>query len=132
MAFALGTLTGTDATGKFWFANAVTSDWKVGLPVTFHCRGKRIVKGEVLEYDPARRLAYTFPPQHDQFLNETYASRVVLDLGQLKDQVKLTVTHNDFAGGSKVFESISNGWLLMLSSLRRYFGRKPCPLRTVV
>ena len=31
-------LTDTDATAKFWFGNAVTSDWKVGSPVKFHRR----------------------------------------------------------------------------------------------
>ena len=29
-------LTDTDVTAKFWFGNAVTSDWKVGAPVEFH------------------------------------------------------------------------------------------------
>jgi uncharacterized protein YndB with AHSA1/START domain len=113
-------LTDTDATAKFWFGNAATSDRTVGSPVTFHREGKLILKGEVLEYDPPRRLCYTFLPQHDGFFSETHASRVVLDIEQQKDQVKLTVTHDDFAEGSKVFESISNGWPLVLSSLKSY------------
>jgi Activator of Hsp90 ATPase homolog 1-like protein len=45
---------------------------------------------------------------------------VVLDLKQQKDRVKLTVTHDDFAEGSKVFDSNSNGWPLVLSSLKSY------------
>jgi uncharacterized protein YndB with AHSA1/START domain len=113
-------LTDTDATAQFWFGNAATSDWKVGSPVTFHREGKLILKGQVLEYDPPRRLSYTFLPQHDDFFSETHASRVVLDLEAQKDQVKLTVTHDDFAEGSKVFASISNGWPLVLSSLKSY------------
>jgi uncharacterized protein YndB with AHSA1/START domain len=28
-------LTDTEATARFWFGNAVSSDWKVGSPVTF-------------------------------------------------------------------------------------------------
>jgi uncharacterized protein YndB with AHSA1/START domain len=113
-------LTDTDATGKFWFGNAATSDWKVGSPITFQREGKLILKGTILENDPPRRLAYSFLPQHDQFFSETHASRVVLDIEPQKDQVKLTVTHDDFAEGSKVFESISNGWPLVLSSLKSY------------
>jgi uncharacterized protein YndB with AHSA1/START domain len=113
-------LTDTDATAKFWFGNAATSDWKVGSPVTFHREGKLVLEGKVLEIDPPRRLAYTFLPRHDQYVSETHASRVVLDIEQQKDQVKLTVTHDDFADGSKVFESISNGWPLVLSSLKSY------------
>ena len=112
-------LTDTDATAHFWFGNAVTSDWKKGSLVEFHREGKLIVKGSVLEYDPPRRLSYTFHSQHDGFFSET-PSRVVLDLEQQKDQVKLTVTHDNFADGSKVFDSISKGWPLVLSSLKSY------------
>ena len=113
-------LTDSDATAQFWFGNAVTSDWQVGSAVAFHREGKLVLKGRVLEYDPPRRLSYTFFPQHDHFAGETVPSRVVLDIERQQDQVKLTVTHDDFYEGSKVFESISNGWPLVLSSLKSY------------
>ena len=45
---------------------------------------------------------------------------MVIDLEQQRDQVKLTVTHDDFAPDGKVFSSISNGWPLVLSSLKSY------------
>ena len=45
---------------------------------------------------------------------------MVFELEQQRDQVKLTVTHDDFAPDSKVFGSISNGWPLVLSSLKSY------------
>jgi len=110
----------TDATAKFWFGNAVVSDWKVGAPVKFHREGKLIVQGKVLEYDPPRRLSYTFHSMHEPFNGTEALSRVVIDLERQKDQVKLTVTHDDFVEGSKVFDSISRGWPLVLSSLKSY------------
>ena len=113
-------LTSPEATGKFWFGNAVTSDWKVGSPVTFHREGKLILKGEVLEYDPPRRLSHSFQPMHDEKFSGERPSRVVYEIEQQRDQVKLTVTHDDFAEDSKVFASISNGWPLVLSSLKSY------------
>ncbi len=113
-------LTSTEATGKFWFGNAVTSDWKVGCPITFHREGKLIVQGKVLENDPPRRLSYTFQSMHKPFNGSEKPSRVVYELEQQRDQVKLTVTHDDFAPDSKVFASISNGWPLVLSSLKSY------------
>jgi len=113
-------LTDTEATGKFWFGNAATSDWKVGSPVEFHREAKLIIKGTVLEYDPPRRLSYTFKPMHDELYSGEQPSRVVFELEQQRDQVKLTVTHDDFAPDSKVFASISNGWPLVLSSLKSY------------
>ena len=40
-----------------------------------------------------------------------------LRVGQLGD---VTVMHDDFVEGSKVFEAISKGWPLVLSSLKSY------------
>jgi uncharacterized protein YndB with AHSA1/START domain len=113
-------LTETDATAEFWFGNAVTSDWKVGSPLQFHREGKLILQGKVLENDPPRRLSYTFHAMHEPHNGKEPPSRVVFDLEQQKDQVKLVVTHDDFIDGSKVFESISNGWPLVLSNLKSY------------
>ena len=96
-------------TAKFWFGNAVTSDWKAGAPVEFRREGKLIVQGKVLEYDPPRRLSYTFQSMHEPFYGAEPPSRVVIDLEQQKDQVKLTVTHDDFVEGSKVIDAISKG-----------------------
>jgi uncharacterized protein YndB with AHSA1/START domain len=113
-------LTDTDATAKFWFGNAATSDWHVGSPIAFHRDGKLILQGKILENDPPRRLSYTFQSMHEPFNGKEKASRVVFDLEQQRDQVKLTVTHDDFVEGSKVFEAITNGWPLVLSSLKSY------------
>ena len=41
-------LTDTDVTAKFWFGNAVTSDWKVGAPVEFR-RAKRTCHRRLLQ-----------------------------------------------------------------------------------
>lgn len=113
-------LTDTDATAKFWFGNAATSDWKVGSPVEFHRDGRLILKGRILENNPPRRLSYTFEPMHTEALLGEKPSRVVLDIEPQKDQVKLTITHDDFPEGTKVFAGISNGWPLILSSLKSY------------
>jgi hypothetical protein len=45
---------------------------------------------------------------------------VVFELEQQRDQVKLTVTHDDFVEDSKVFPAISNGWPLVLSNLKSF------------
>lgn len=113
-------LTSPEATGKFWFGNAATSDWKVGSPIEFHREGKLILEGRILENDPPRRLSYTFRPMHEPHHGKEKPSRVVFELEQQRDQIKLTMTHDDFAPDSKVFTSISNGWPLVLSSLKSY------------
>ncbi len=65
-------------------------------------------------------MSYTFHSMHEPFYGTEQPSRVVFELEQQKDQVKLTVTHDDFVEGSKVFESISRGWPLVLSNLKSY------------
>ena len=97
-----------------------TPNWKVGSPITFHREGKLIIQGEVLEYDPPRRLSHSFKPMHDEKFSAEQPSRVVYEIEQQRDQVKLTVTHDDFAPDTKVFANISNGWPLVLSSLKSY------------
>ena len=122
-------LTDTDATAKFWFGNAVTSDWKVGSPVTFHREGKLILSGKVIEHDAPRRLSYTFTSHHEPHNGTEKPSRVVMDLEQQKDQVKLTVTHDGFAARSTVLKSIREGWPPLLSSLKTLLETgEPLPL----
>jgi len=121
-------LTSSEATDKFWFGNAATSDWKVGSPIEFHREGKLILQGTILENAPPRRLSYTFHPMHDAQFAAEQPSRVVFELEQQKSQVKLTVTHDDFAENSKVFASISNGWPLVLSNLKSFLETGTSPL----
>ena len=113
-------LTDAKMSEQYWDGNKAQSDWKVGSP--FKLKRKREggdIVGKVLEVDRPHRLAYTFHPQHDGLQNET-PSRVTFDIERQKDQVKLTTTHDEFDPGSKVFESISRGWPLVLSSLKSF------------
>jgi uncharacterized protein YndB with AHSA1/START domain len=112
-------LTSAQATEKYWFGNALISDWKVGSPMTMTRKGVTAVKSTILENDPPRRLAYTFSSQHDG-LDKEKPSRVVIDIEQQKDQVKLTVTHDDFEPGAETFKRIGQGWPLVLSSLKSF------------
>jgi uncharacterized protein YndB with AHSA1/START domain len=121
-------LTSHDATGKFWFGNEATSDWKVGSPIEFHREGRLVLRGKILENDRPRRLSYTFQSMHDPALSAEGPSRVVFELEQQKNQVKLTVMHDDFVEDSKVFQNISNGWPLVLSSLKSFVEMGTSPL----
>jgi uncharacterized protein YndB with AHSA1/START domain len=114
-------LTSTEMSKQYWSDNYVESDWKIGSPFALKLahHEKQDITGEVLECDPPRRLAYTFHPHHGGMENEG-ASRVIFEIEALGDQVKLTVTHDGFKAGSKVFEAISQGWPHVLSSLKSY------------
>jgi uncharacterized protein YndB with AHSA1/START domain len=111
-------LTDGDLSERYWTGNRVESDWKVGSPFTLKLtRHDKNVVGKVLEVEPPRRLAYTFQAQHDGMESEK-PSRVTFELEQQRDQVKLTLIHDDFEPGSKAFEGISRGWPLVLSGLK--------------
>ena len=111
-------LTDPKMTEQYWFGYQISSDWKVGSRYTAGMAGAPpFDKGIVLECDPPRRLSYTWHPQYEAFLHERH-SRVTFELVQLDSQVQLTVTHDEFDEGSKVFESISGGWPRVLSSLK--------------
>jgi uncharacterized protein YndB with AHSA1/START domain len=114
-------LTSAEMSKQYWSGNYVESDWKVGSPFTLRLprHEKEDITGEVLEFDPPRRLAYTFHPHHEGAEGEG-ASRVVFEIEAHQDQVKLTVIHDGFEAGSKVFEAISQGWPHVLSSLKSY------------
>jgi uncharacterized protein YndB with AHSA1/START domain len=113
-------LTDEKMSEQYWDGNSVVSDWKIGAPFALKLkREAKDVTGKVLEFDPPRRLAYTFRAAHAGMEAEP-PSRVTFELEPQKNQVKLTVVHDKFEPGSKALESVSRGWPLVLSSLKSY------------
>jgi uncharacterized protein YndB with AHSA1/START domain len=113
-------ITRGDFTRQYWFGRRLASAWTVGAPVTFFDGESDVVtdRGEVLECDPPRRLAYTFHVEFIEMVRHEAPSRVTFDLASLGDVVKLTVTHDAFETGSQTFEGIRTGWPAILSSLK--------------
>lgn len=112
-------LTDAKMSERYWHGNSVVSDWKVGSPFALRlARHENDVTGEVLEYDPPRRLAYSFRA-HDGS-DGGKPSRVTFELERQRDQVRLTMVHDQFEPGSEVIEKVSKGWPLVLSSLKSY------------
>jgi uncharacterized protein YndB with AHSA1/START domain len=111
-------LTDGDFTERYWFGARLKSDWKAGSSFEM-LRGDGTVSdaGKVVEYDRPRRLAYTFVNISDRYKNDrpALATFVLEPFGKL---VKLTLTHEGFAEGSKFFDGISKGWPAILSSLK--------------
>lgn len=116
-------LTDPKMTEQYWFGYRLASDWKVG---SHYVVDKDDVppfdKGIVLECDPPRRLSYTWHPQYQNVLHEPH-SRVTFELVPFDNEVQLTVIHDEFEAGSKVFESVSGGWPKVLSSLKSLLER---------
>ena len=112
-------LTDAKMSERYWHGNSVVSDWKVGSPFALRlARHDNDVTGEVLEYDPPHRLAYSFRA-HDGS-DGGKASRVTFELERQRDQVRLTMIQDRFEPGSEVIGKVSKGWPLVLSSLKSY------------
>jgi len=123
-------------TERYW-GIAFDSDWNPGSTMTLRQWGLAIADPEqvVLEAEPYRRLAYTwhtFSPEWQEqaaervgfpkaFLERVAAeprSKVAFEIDDLGGFVKLTVIHDGFEPGSKVLETISQGWPHILSNLK--------------
>ena len=53
-------LTSSEFSKRYWFGTEIRSDWKVGSPFALVMGGQVTDTGTVLEFDPPRRLSYTF------------------------------------------------------------------------
>jgi hypothetical protein len=45
---------------------------------------------------------------------------VTFELAPFKEQTRLTVTHDEFEEGSRMFETIRKGWPAVLSSMKTF------------
>jgi uncharacterized protein YndB with AHSA1/START domain/DNA-binding transcriptional ArsR family regulator len=125
-------LTDPAFTSRYWGAT-FTTDWQVGSQMEWEYDGVQIADPaqQVLEFDPYRRLAYTWQTVTAEFaetvgFSEEYfakvaaerRSKVSFELEPRGDVVKLTVVHDDFDPGSTMLESVSGGWPMVLASLK--------------
>jgi DNA-binding transcriptional ArsR family regulator/uncharacterized protein YndB with AHSA1/START domain len=126
-------LTDPAFTTRYWDIELVT-DWQVGSAITWEHHGVTIAHPDqiVLEADPFRRLAYTwhtFTPALAEALGvdeERRAqvdaeprSRVAFDIEPVRELCKLTVVH-EFLDGSTIGAMVSQGWPLVLASLKTF------------
>lgn len=137
-------LTDPAFTSRYWGVT-FDSDWKVGSHVTWHF-GKATMAGPdqvVLESEPYHRLSYAWHDFTPEFaaeagiddatlskLNSERRSKVTFEIEPLGGVVKLTVIHDGFEPGSIVLESVGEGWLPLLSSLKTLLETgEPLPAR---
>ncbi len=112
-------LTSSEFSKLYWFGTELRSDWKVGSPLALVMNGTTTTDtGTILEADRPRRLSYTFKHELREEMRNEQPSKVVFNLEPHGKFVKLTLTHEGFADGSKVLDGISRGWPAILSSLK--------------
>ena len=111
-------LTSSEFSKRYWFNTELQSDFKVGSPFALVMDGTTTDVGEILEADPPRRLSCTFRHVLSEQGRKEQPSKVVFNIERHGKLVKLTLTHEDFAEGSKHLDGVSKGWPAILSGLK--------------
>jgi uncharacterized protein YndB with AHSA1/START domain len=91
------------------------AEWKMMIP-----DGRTTDSGEVVEVERPRRLVLRWRNEFRPELKAEGYSRCVFELEQQGDMVKLTIVHEleQDVAKSKFIEAVSNGWPIILSSLK--------------
>jgi DNA-binding transcriptional ArsR family regulator/uncharacterized protein YndB with AHSA1/START domain len=127
-------LTDPAFTRRYW-GLAYETDWSAGSGFILRIDRNDVTIADpdqvILESDPYRRLVYTwhtFTPEWAAAYDIGAAdlarlaseprSKVAFDIEPLGDYVRLTVVHDGFGPGSAILPGISQGWPLLLSSLK--------------
>jgi len=110
-----------ELTRQYFHGTEVRSDFKAGSRLDYFMKnesGENVsaLTGKILEVVPARKLVHTFSfPQ-----NGDKPSRASYEIEPIEgsDIVKLTLTHDDFAGETETYKGTSGGWPILLNSLK--------------
>jgi uncharacterized protein YndB with AHSA1/START domain len=112
-------LTDPDFNKQFWFGVHQQSDWTVGAPWRLIFSDGRVADaGEVVEFDPPKRLVIKWRNEFRPELKAEGYSLCTMDLEARGEAVKLTITHEMEKPGTKFIEAVSGGWPLILSNLK--------------
>ncbi|WP_026480613.1 SRPBCC family protein [Ahrensia sp. 13_GOM-1096m] len=108
---------------RVYWGHSNVSDWTPGSKWE-HVRNSDAtisdIVGKVVEHDPPKRLVMTWAAASQADDADQY-SRVTFDIESNKDgMVKLTVSHDELQPDSKMQSGITQGWPLVLSSMKSF------------
>ena len=75
-------------------------------------------EGEVLVYDPPRRLVHTMECLWDEAVRAEGSTRVTWEIAPVGDSCHLTLTHDQMRDGADA--QIFGGWPMILSGLKTW------------
>jgi uncharacterized protein YndB with AHSA1/START domain len=106
-------------TRHWWCEIYQECDWKPGASWRMMIPDGRVFNsGEVVEIEPNRRLVLRWRHEFRPELREEGHSRMTCELESTSESVKLTIIHEMEKSDSRFIETVSNGWPLILASLK--------------
>jgi uncharacterized protein YndB with AHSA1/START domain len=106
-------------TRRYWSNTHQVSDWKVGSDWKIMIPDGRVGDaGKIIEIDPPRRLVLSWRNEFLPELKNEAPSRVTYELERQGDMVKFTLIQESAASDSKLIDTMSNGWPVLLASLK--------------
>jgi uncharacterized protein YndB with AHSA1/START domain len=118
------TLTDPQLVARYMHGTTVETDWAVGSPITWsgEWQGKSYEdKGEVLAFEPPRRLAVThWSPLTGDADEPANYHHVTYELDPLGEQrTGLTLTHGNSPSQEAADGMVANGWTPMLQEIKK-------------
>ncbi len=106
-------------TRQYWCDTTQESDWKPGAAWRIMMPDGRVAdSGEVVEFEPHRRIVLKWRNEFKPQLKAEGYSRMTYELEPVGESVKLTVIHEIDVPGSQFIKAVSNGWPHILASLK--------------
>jgi len=106
-------------TRQFWCETWQDCEWTPGASWRLMIPDGRVAdSGEVIDIEPCRRIVLSWRNEFKPELRAEGHSRLTYELEQQGESVKLTVVHEIDTTDSKFIQAVSNGWPLILSSLK--------------
>ncbi len=115
-------ITNGEVSKEYWGRHRNASDWKPGSTWKHEDYDDATivhVVGEVVESVPPRRLVLTWADPAEAG-NPANVSRVTILIDPYQENVRVTLIHDEFEPDSEALRGISEGWPLVLSSLKTY------------
>jgi uncharacterized protein YndB with AHSA1/START domain len=112
-------LTSPEFTRQYWLGALAEADWKVGGSWKLTLADGRVADtGEIVEFEPTRRLAIRWRHEMTPELKAEGWSLCTMDIELTGEAVQLTVTHSIEREDSKFIGAVSKGWPKILSNLK--------------
>ena len=114
-------ITKPEFTALYFFGSRVETTGEAGTPIRHHSADGTTTWGDdtILESDRPHRLVHTWHSLYDPEMSAEPPSRVTWELEEQPGGItKLTLIHDELENSPKTAESVSGGWMFVISGLK--------------